>query len=192
MAFDENTWKEKIRERLKGWKGRMEAAGVNSIYAFLSASALLPVIQQASQGGEWPVISTAISAFFAGIGGNLLANRVQDWRDESDLAREIEMKIEQDPKLREELDVLIEKMDVLAEAKNHLPEIDRKWFATTVHRELKALGNLSRFQATLDGTGSIVQGNDNVTSGAGGVSVKGNVYGNITIGSSDRQREDES
>ena len=56
MAFDEKTWKEKIKERLTDWKGRMERAGVNSAYAFISAATLWPVVE-AAKGGEWAALT---------------------------------------------------------------------------------------------------------------------------------------
>ena len=50
MAFDLNAWKERARNRLQGWKPRMQRAGVSSIYAFLSAAAIWPVVEAARSG----------------------------------------------------------------------------------------------------------------------------------------------
>ena len=32
MAFDSDTWKAKVQERLQGWKGRMQQVGAPSSY----------------------------------------------------------------------------------------------------------------------------------------------------------------
>ena len=38
MAFDLNAWKAQLKEKLKNWRPRMQAAGVDSAYAFIAAS----------------------------------------------------------------------------------------------------------------------------------------------------------
>ncbi len=45
MAFDLKTWKAKVAQRMEDWRPRMQRAGVNSVYAFLSAAALWPAVE---------------------------------------------------------------------------------------------------------------------------------------------------
>jgi hypothetical protein len=59
----------------------MNQAGAKSVYAFLSAASLWPVIE-AARGGEWAALA-ALRGVSAGLGSNLLANRIQSWRDEA-------------------------------------------------------------------------------------------------------------
>lgn len=156
MAFDLDTWKERTRERLRDWKPRMERAGVNSVYAFLSAAALWPVVE-AAQAGNWAAVA-ALGSVLSSLGSNLVANRIQSWKDEAEAARQIEADVVDDPELRAELDSLIEELDTLTVATQALPEEDRQWFAETLRAELERLGNLARFEAMLTGSGAIAQG----------------------------------
>ena len=50
MAFDLDRWKGELREGLRDWPARMKLAGVTSVYSFLSASALLPVVEALGKG----------------------------------------------------------------------------------------------------------------------------------------------
>lgn len=38
--FALHTWREQVAEHLQGWKERMARAGIDSVYAFLSAATL--------------------------------------------------------------------------------------------------------------------------------------------------------
>jgi hypothetical protein len=84
--FDQRTWKTRVAERLQDWRSHMRQYGLPSVYAFLSASALWPVAE-AAQRGEWTAL-TALGGVTASVGTNLLANTIQQWRDE-ELRREL-------------------------------------------------------------------------------------------------------
>lgn len=75
MAFDLTTWKGRVRERLTGWRQRMQQAGITSVYNFLCVATLWPVVQ-AAQGGDWGATG-ALGAALARVGSNLIANRLQ-------------------------------------------------------------------------------------------------------------------
>ena len=64
MTYTLTTWQNAVRARLEGWKQRMEGAGVTSLYNFLSAATVWPVVQ-AAQGGEWGAIG-ALGVVVAG------------------------------------------------------------------------------------------------------------------------------
>lgn len=38
MAFSFETWRELFKKRMRDWKSRMQEAGVNSVYYFISAT----------------------------------------------------------------------------------------------------------------------------------------------------------
>src|SRR5262249_46350865 len=107
-----------------------------------------PVVQ-AARGGDW----TALAALGASVGGNLLANIIQGWRDKTEAARQLEEQVTTSPELRTELDTLLEKLDVFTQAKDVLSETDREWFTDTLRPELAELGNLPRFETKLIFTG---------------------------------------
>jgi len=85
--FDQRWWRARMADRLQDWRSRMQQYGVPSVYAFLSAAALWPVAE-ATRGGEWAALG-ALGAVAAGVGSNLLANRIQTWEDEADGARQL-------------------------------------------------------------------------------------------------------
>lgn len=168
MAFDLPTWQGRVREQLTDWRERMHRAGVSSIYHFLSAATVWPVVQ-AAQGGDWGAIG-ALGAVAAGVGGNLVANRLQGWKDEADAAK----RLASEPALREELDVILEKLDTFTQARNALPEAERQWFDDTLQAELLQLGSATTFTIHVSGSGAVAT-HGGVAAGAGGVAVKGDV-----------------
>ncbi len=66
MAFDVQVWRERVAQQMAGWKSRWEKArpaGVSSLYAFLSAMALWPVVEAVRQKlGARPPASSPSSA----------------------------------------------------------------------------------------------------------------------------------
>ena len=93
MTFNLESWKNRLQQRLPGWQQRMQQAGVGSIYAFISAATVWPIVA-AMQQGEWAAMS-ALGGVVAGLGSNLLANGIQSWRDEADGAQKLETEIGQ-------------------------------------------------------------------------------------------------
>ena len=71
MAFDLESLKQKVNERLWNWKARMEGAGVGSVYYFLSATALY-VIAETVRAGDAAALTTALGAIM----GSLLVNQI--------------------------------------------------------------------------------------------------------------------
>ena len=166
MAFDLARWKDEFRKRLPGWKTRMQQAGVDSIYAFISAAALWPIVE-AARGGNWAALS-ALGGVLSGLGGNLLANRIQAWKDEADAAGRIAEDAPREEALRAELDAVLEALEAVPLAQGTTSEADRDWFANTLRAELAQLGNLVRYETVL------ISGGVNI---GGGVSVGGDIVG---------------
>jgi len=183
MAFDLNVWQEKLKQRLSGWKARwihLRNAGMDRLYPFLAAAALWPVVE-AVQQGEWAALA-ALGGVTAGLGSNLLANAIQNWKDEADAARQLAGGAGQDADLRAELDAVLTKLDVLAQARADLEPGDRAWFEETLHAELAQLGNLARYQALFVGPGAVVAQGERATAvGERGVAA-GSVGGHVIIG----------
>jgi hypothetical protein len=134
----------------------MQQYGAHSVYAFLSAATLWPVVETA-RGGEWSALA-ALGGVLAGVGGKLLANRIQQWKDEADATRQIASAMNREPDLRAELDAVLEKLQTFTQAREALPEADRPWFVTALRAELAQLGNIGHFEAQLTGSGAIAQG----------------------------------
>ncbi|MCP4543643.1 MAG: SUMF1/EgtB/PvdO family nonheme iron enzyme [Chloroflexi bacterium] len=182
MAFDIQIWQERVAQRTAGWKKRWDkaqAAGVTSLYAFLSAMTLWPVVEAARQG-EWAAL-TLFGGVAAGIGGNLLANQIQSWKDETDAARQLAQAVEENDEVRAALDTVLEKLQVMDQVQSELSEPDRAWFTETLQNELSKLGNLERYRAFLSGSGSIAQGAGAKSAGERGV-VADDVHGSVITG----------
>jgi hypothetical protein len=100
----------------------------------------------------------ALGSVAGGVGGNLLAEQVQRWKDQSATAPADETQVAEwvvehapaDADLREALDTILERLDALHQAQSGLRQADRHHFAATLREELSQLGNLSRFQVALD------------------------------------------
>ena len=170
MTFDIQTWREGVAEQAEGWKARWEqarSAGVTSLYAFLSVMALWPVVEAAQQG-DWAALA-ALGSVAAGVGGNLLANQIQAWKDEAEAARALAETVEENDDVRRALDAVLAELTVLAQAEMTLDGDDHAWFVSTLRREMAHLGNWDRFEATLTGSGAIAQGEGAKAAGERGV-----------------------
>jgi hypothetical protein len=90
---------------LQHWRSRLQQHDAPSVYAFLSAATLWPVVE-AARGGDWTAL-TVLGGVLAGVGNNVLANRIQQWRDEADAARQIAADVAAEPALQAELDAVL-------------------------------------------------------------------------------------
>jgi len=140
---------------------------------------------EAARAGQVLPVMMALGSVAAGVGGNLIAEQVQRWKDQADEAQVAGWVAERapaDPGLREALDGILERLDAVAQAQAGLSEADRRWFAEVLRGELSQLGNLARFQATLSGSGAVAQGAGARAVGQGGVLVEGDVQGDVVTG----------
>ena len=150
MAFDIETWKTRTRDRGKGLKDGWEkvtAAGATSLYAVLSAMALWPVVE-ALQQGEGAAALGALTGVAAGVGGNLLANLVQGWKDrgasEDDVAQELARLATEREDIRAALDTLLNQLQVVRAVRSTLSEEDREWLVQMLLQEVERLGSSLR------------------------------------------------
>jgi hypothetical protein len=183
MAFNLEQWKASTTQNLQGWKGRMEHAGVNSVYYFLAGLSLLPVAQ-AVHSGDWSGLAVLGASVGGAVSTNLLANIVQKSKEKSDaeVAQILETEVKTTPELKAELDAMLEKLDVIHEAEKSLSEANKEWFANTIQHELQKVNSSIKYQAVNIGSGAIAQGHGAKAVGAGGIMIGGDVSGNIILG----------
>jgi len=158
MGFDIQIWRDQLSCQMESWKDRWEQArsiGISSLYAFLSAMALWPVVEAVRQGDLAALV--ALGGVVAGKGSNLLANQIQSWKDEMHAAQQLALAVEDNKEIRAALDAVLERLEVMTQTGAALDKEDRRQFATTLREELARLGNLGRFDATLQ---SVVVGWD--------------------------------
>lgn len=181
MPLDLTTWKVTVRERLADWRQRMQHFGVDSVYASLCAMTVWPVVE-ATKSGDWSGLM-ALGGVFAGLGGNLVAGRIQQWKDknEREAAQEIAVEAAHNPALRDELDTVLEALNTIAVAQDALRKPDRKWLVETLREELTHLGNLPRFEAHLRGSGAIAQGRKAAAAGKRAVANTGEIRNSVVV-----------
>ena len=186
MTFSLETWKEKTGERLRGmgdWLERRKAQDAPYLlYGALCGASLWPLVEAAQTGQMLPA-GMALGSIAAGVGGNLIAEQVQRWKNEADEAALAEWVAERapgDPGLRDALDAILEQLDAVAQAQVGLSETDRDWFAATLRKELTQLGSMARFEAVLTGSGAIAQ-DHSVAATTGGVAVGRDVRGDVRV-----------
>ena len=172
MSFDLEAWKRQLSERLKDWKPQARRLGVNSLYAGLSAAALWPVAQACQSGDLLPAM-VALGGVVGGVGGNLIANQVQGWKDESDAAHQLEEATRQPGPLVAELDAVLAALDVLEQARVAQAAGERQAFQQALAAELQRLGSRLAFSATLIGDGVQAAGDGAAAVGPGGTLVLG-------------------
>jgi hypothetical protein len=191
MTFTFETWKTAFAERLPQWRQRMQGLGITSMYTFISAMALWPVAA-ATKAGDWQAL-IALGGGLAGVGGNLLANRLQSWKDEADAARHIATSVSAEPALKAEVDAVLTSLEAFPRAREALPASEHLWFDETLRGELTRQGNWERFVAHLTGSGAIAQGPGAVAAGERGVAVGGHVQGStIVTGDANRSHRDDT
>ncbi len=174
-------WKEAARRNLQRLAGRIGQLAPGTVYGALCSASLLPVVTAAQQGDFAALV--ALGSVVGGVGGNLIANQIQEWRDrnEEELAAELAHHATADPAWRDALDRVLAELQAPQVVQTTLAEADRAWFSDALRAELERLGNLAHYEALLLGSGAIAQGTGNVVTGAGGTAI-GTVQGNVYFG----------
>ncbi len=172
-SFNEQTWKDRIRQRLQGWS----KPAAHTLYGFLATMSLFPVVE-ALQRGQFEAL-TKLGGVTAGIGAGLITNLVWEWarddKSQDEVISELEALAQQDEEIREALDAIMTKLEVMQMAEAGLDDEDRAWFVQTLRDELQKLGNWEKYDAVLMGKGFIQQGSDNVGATDRGVAIRGSV-----------------
>jgi formylglycine-generating enzyme required for sulfatase activity len=155
MGFDLERWKQQLREPLRRFSADPEAAlrraGATTLFGYLCGMTLFPLVVAAASGELVPVF-VALGTVAGNVGGNLIANRVQRWKDEPTAAQELEKELAGSPELRQALDQIITKLQVVEDAQRDMQDSSRRWFASQLARELQSYqADLPRICATLSG-----------------------------------------
>lgn len=178
MAFDIEHWKTQVYIGYQKVQRAFWRESTNQLYATLSVLAIWPVVE-AAQRGDWGAVGALASLTAANLGTNLLANQIQNWKDQGSTIQQVNQDLAQDPAFRAELDLILQKLDAIPAAEQALPPADRAWFVETLQRELAQLKSGISYQATVHGGGVVVQGSNSFAVGENGIGVNGNVQGDI-------------
>ncbi|MFN8473874.1 MAG: SUMF1/EgtB/PvdO family nonheme iron enzyme [Anaerolineae bacterium] len=156
--MDLNTWKQAARDRLVAIRDAFRGRAPGTLYGALSAAAILPVVAAVNQGDFAALV--ALTGVVGGVGGNLIANQIQAWKDksEAEIAANLTEKAQADDQWREALDTLIEKLDVVAAVEVGLSQADQQWFQETLQAEVERLG--SRVTVNVKGNRNVAPAGD--------------------------------
>lgn len=156
--MDLATWRTAAHANLARLASSLRRRAPDTLYGALSAAALLPVITAFSQG-DYAVLAT-LGSVVGAVGGNLVANQIQAWRDHSqdELANDLATRTAADTAWRDALDAVLLALQAVPAVETTLVDDDKTWFAHALREELDRLGNLARYEATLSGRGAIGQG----------------------------------
>src|SRR5690349_21374092 len=92
MAFDLSVWKERAAEHLRGVSDLVKrtASGTPyAVYAGLCTLSLWPLVEAAQQGELFPMMM-ALGSVAGSVGGNLIANQIQSWKDRTEAGAQAE------------------------------------------------------------------------------------------------------
>jgi hypothetical protein len=189
MAFDLKTWKDSTADKLRGFGGWLKQRKQQDVpcltYGALCGMSLLPLVE-AAQGGQLLLVMMALGGVASSVGGNLVANQIQQWIDtpgavnEEQVANWVGQQVE-NPELIQALDSILEKLDAVNQARAGMNQADQEWFLEALRSETERIGNFSRYRAIVKGDGAIAQGNNAVAAGKGGSAIGGSVNGNVVI-----------
>lgn len=140
-VVDITAWREVVKIHLESRRHLLRQIAPNTLYGFLAASTLAPFLAAVNQG-DFGVLSVLMSVV-GGVGGNLIANYLQTWKDrtEAELPIELTAKAEVNPEWREALDRLLLEFDVPRLVQETVEESDQEWFIDALRRELARIGS---------------------------------------------------
>ncbi len=147
--------KEAIRHSLTDWRHKLGRLSTDSLYVYLSSAALAPLVAAITQQ-QSPGISMELGVLLGSLGGNLMANVIQKFRDgadEAEMAEALQQILATKPELQADLDNLLAKLEVMTLARESLSETDKTWFVEQLQQEMTRLGNWPRFQAEVMAVG---------------------------------------
>ncbi len=176
--FDLDAWKKSASDKLRQvgrWIERFRNEDApHLVYGTVCSLSLWPLVEAAQKGQLLPVFM-ALGGVAGGVGGNLIAEQIQRWKDradeinENEVAQWVNEQAANSKELCEALDAILERLDAVTEAQAALDNANQQWFNDTLKVELARLGNLPRFEAKLTGSGTIVQGQSAKGAGERGV-----------------------
>jgi hypothetical protein len=168
MAFDRTQWFDRIKDSLRELAQRtgetLNRWGATTVWGGLMASVVLPVLEAVSRQPDQ--VQNILTTTLAAVGGNLLANRVERWKESTtpadEAVRELEEAVLAEPALAKEAEQVLQNlvrdgMPVLSS----LTEAAAETGSVVMDRlanELAILHRAGRFQSLRIATGDVATG----------------------------------
>ena len=170
--FSSERWGNRIKELVEAFGRKIEQKSPHFIYGMMGGLTLWPLVEgiaHATQSGQsMPLaVYTSLGTIAGGLGGNLIAEQLQRWKDRADQPTQEEVSTwvaetaPTNPELREALDKLITHFEVIQQTEKQLTPTDRDWFIETLQTELQKLPPTTQTTLTVR-DGEIAHGNDNI------------------------------
>ena len=174
-------WKEQAEARITDWAGKFQAGSTNAVYGTLVSLGLLPVVEALASGADPQMIERALATVVTSVGCSLLAGELKQWWDAAGSEEEFIGRVTEElskPEFRKMADEVVSELDAIGVAKKAVPAELQGEFVERLQKELRRLGNQSKFEAELSGGSVQVIGNQNKAVG-GGQLIDGNVGGDV-------------
>ena len=119
------------------------------VYGTLAGLTVWPLVVTASTTPHITPIILILAKITANVGTNHVANQIEAWKNSDKIVTEMAVinwlrtEVAQNNALRQELDAIIEKLDVIAYVKSRLSQADQAWFMAQFQ---KATGPQARFE----------------------------------------------
>jgi formylglycine-generating enzyme required for sulfatase activity len=153
MAFDLQQWKEQVQGRLRDFAANpreaMKRASAETVFGYLVGMTVFPLAQAAATGDPASAFMT-LGSIASGVGAQLIANKVQRWHDEASAVQELEKELPVSPELRQALDTVLDKLEVVKAAQEDMSDEDRRWFVERLAEEVQPYqADFTQVNATL-------------------------------------------
>ncbi|MBN1657319.1 MAG: SUMF1/EgtB/PvdO family nonheme iron enzyme [Anaerolineae bacterium] len=149
MPFDIEQWREQVKDRLQAWaqqpRKALSDAGVQTLFGYLTAMTLFP-LAEALHKGDAAGVYLVLGSIAGSVGGNLVAEQVQRWKDRADENRgdrreataDVEAGLAISNELRQAIDAILDELDMVHQAHEALRDDDRAWLVERLRTELGA------------------------------------------------------
>ena len=194
MTLTPETWKADAQAKVKeqpDWLARLKGQTTPyAVYGYLSSLALWPLLDALGAGQVFPVMN-ALGLVAGSVGGNLLANRIEAWRQHANnlspetLEQTIRTEVADDVDLRQALDDVLAKLEMVPQAQQSLSQPDRQWLADTLRQELTQLGTSPNTIDTIIGSDNLIIQGSTISSGDRSIAAS-HVKGDVLTGDNAR------
>jgi hypothetical protein len=202
MNFTRQTWEDQTEQnfkqpnRLTAWLRRQSKPAGFVAYGSIAAFTIWPLVQvvtAAAAAGQLLPLSVimTLGAVLSNLGSNLLAGQLQTWYEnarqgdaptEEDVLDWLTENAPRQSDLKAEIDKVLEELQAIPHAQAALPAAEWTALARQLQEEMQRLGNLPRFQAQLEGSGNIIQGENIRFAQKRSAIVEGDVGENVITG----------
>ena len=137
MIFNIHYWKEAIKTFLP----KMKEDFKSEVYLVLCAAVLFPLLVAFQDPLSQGTVVITLWSILKDLSSNLLAGKLEEWQGTKNISLKdvnnlLQKSLEEDEMLRNELDLLLEKLDIIKTEHNLLSDEDKMWFHQILQSEL--------------------------------------------------------